>query len=264
MVSERFAIAVAEIVVYSVLLPIALVVTVRHGMSGSVGFLYLCIFCCLRISAAGLSIASEHDGRTNCSHLVWSEILGSIGIGPLLLMGFSLITRVNRNSNPRSTLRTNTIRMLYIPNVLALNLAIVGGVRLSSRNLSQQRSGKQFAQTGLSIFMVVFAIYTVICFLTLFKIDTVVPGERRILYGVLLAIPFIFLRIFYAVLTVFKDSKKFAIVNGSATVQFCMAIIEEMVVVVIYCGIGLFAPTENEIEKRKTDQRLQRAAMRGS
>lgn len=63
-------------------------------MPGSIGFLYLCIFCCLRISAAGLGIASENDGRTNRNNLVWSEILGSVGIGPLLLAGFSLIERV--------------------------------------------------------------------------------------------------------------------------------------------------------------------------
>ncbi|KAL8787174.1 MAG: hypothetical protein Q9213_002390 [Squamulea squamosa] len=215
------------------------------------------MFCCLRVSAAGLGIASEHDGRTNRNNLVWSEILGSVGIGPLLLVGLSLITRINRNSNPRSTLRNDVIQMLYVPNVLALALVVVGGVRLSSADPSQQKSGKHFAQTGLSIYIVVFAVYTVICFLTLFKIDAVVPGEKRILYGVLMAIPFIFLRIIYAMLAVFRDSKQFAILNGSATVQLCMAIIEEMVVVVIYCAIGLFAP----IEKRKTDQRLQRAAI---
>ena len=94
MVSERFAIAVAELVVYSVLLPIAFFVTLRHGMSRSFGYFYLCIFCCLRIAAAGLGIASENDRHTNRAGLVWSEILGSVGIGPLLIAGFSLIRRV--------------------------------------------------------------------------------------------------------------------------------------------------------------------------
>lgn len=94
MVSERFAIAVAEIIVYAGLLPIALFVTVRHGIFRSFGYFYLCIFCCLRISAAGLGIASETDGHTNRTNLVWSEILGSVGLGPLLIAGFNLITRV--------------------------------------------------------------------------------------------------------------------------------------------------------------------------
>ena len=91
MVSEGFAIAAAEIVVYTLLLPIALFATVRHIKSG---FLCLSMFCCLRILAAGLSIASESDGRSNRNNLVWSEIPRSVGLGPLLLCGFRLITRV--------------------------------------------------------------------------------------------------------------------------------------------------------------------------
>lgn len=94
MVSERFAIAVAEIIIYAVLLPIALFVTIRHGIFRSVGYFYLCTFCCLRILAAGLGIASENDSRTNRTNLVWSEILGSVGLGPLLIASFSLIVRV--------------------------------------------------------------------------------------------------------------------------------------------------------------------------
>lgn len=151
--------------------------------------------------------------------------------------------------------------MLYIPNVLALALVLAGGVLLSSSNPLEQRSGKKFAQMGLSIFMVVFAIYTVICLLTLLSLDAVAAGERRILYGVLISIPFLFLRILYAMLAVFRDKRKFAIVNGSATVQLCMAVIMETIVVVIYCGIGLFATTERAVERRKEDQRLQRAAI---
>ncbi|KAI4267266.1 MAG: hypothetical protein L6R38_008329 [Xanthoria sp. 2 TBL-2021] len=151
--------------------------------------------------------------------------------------------------------------MLHIPNVLALALTIAGGVLLSSSNPLQQRSGKLFAQTGLSIFMAAFAIYTVICLLTLLALDAVAVGERIILSGVLIAIPFLFLRMVYSMLAVFRDSNKFAIVNGSATVQLCMAVMMEMIVVVIYCGTGLFAATERAIERRKEDQRLQRAAI---
>ncbi|KAI4234401.1 MAG: hypothetical protein LQ349_003826, partial [Xanthoria aureola] len=140
MVSERFAIAIAEIIVYALLLPISLFITIRHGISKSSGYLPLCIFCCLRLSAAGLGIASENDGYTNRANLVWSEILGSVGLSPLLIAGVSLITRVNKNSIPRSSFRTNAPRVLHLFNVLALALTIAGGVLLSSYKDSRQRS----------------------------------------------------------------------------------------------------------------------------
>ncbi|KAL8799739.1 MAG: hypothetical protein Q9182_005682 [Xanthomendoza sp. 2 TL-2023] len=251
MITERFSISIAEVIIYSLLLPIAVFVTARHRMPGSIGFLYLCIFCCLRISAAGLGISSENQNQSNRTNLVWSEILGSVGIGPLLLAGFCLIERVNKNSKPISIPRTHATRMLHVPNILALALAIVGGIRLSSSSSSTQRTGKEFAQTGLSIFMIVFLIYTLVCLATLRALPAVAPGEKKIVYGVLLAIPFVFLRILYAMLAVFRDNRTFAIVNGSATAQLCMAIIEEMVVVIIYCGTGLLAPVEGE--KRKEE-----------
>ena len=152
------------------------------------------------------------------------------------------------------------MRFLHIPNFIAIGLVIVGGVRLSSNDPLQQKSGKLFAQTGLTVFMAVFGVYSYICLVTLLGLDVVAGGERRILFGVLTAIPFLFLRILYAMIAVFKDNNKFAIVNGSATVELCMAIIMEMVVVVFYCGTGLLAPTEKEIKRRKEEQRLQSVA----
>ena len=61
--------------------------------------------------------------------------------------------------------------------------------------------------------------------------------------------------------TLFRDGRTFATVNGRSTAQLCLAIIEEMIVVVIYCGIGLFAPTQKQIEKRKSLEKLQQSGI---
>lgn len=153
------------------------------------------------------------------------------------------------------------MRFLHIPNILALALTIVGGVFLSSDDRLQQKSGKKLAQRGLFIFMAVFGIYTIVCFATLFALDAVVKSERKILYGLTMAIPFLLLRIFYATLAVFKDNSNSAIVNRSSTFRLCMAVLMEMIVVIIYCGIGIFAPTERENERRKGDQRSKPASI---
>ena len=109
--------------------------------------------------------------------------------------------------------------------------------------------------------MAVFAVYTTIYVATLLAVQAMVKSERTILYGLMMAIPFLILRILYATLAVFKDNNKFAIVDGSATIQLCMAVLMEMVIVMIYCGIGVFVPTEREIERRKKDQRLKTASI---
>ncbi|KAL8925830.1 MAG: hypothetical protein Q9208_003327 [Pyrenodesmia sp. 3 TL-2023] len=252
----KLNIAIAEIIIYFFLLPFSISLTYRHGVYRAFAFFYLCIFCSLRIAAAALGIASENN-RENRENLVWSEILGSVGIGPLLLAGFHFLSRLNLNSEPRSLRRLRAIQALYLPHIVALALSIVGGVELSSYRPSPHTSGKQFAQAGISIFLVVFLLYVLLCLITAVT-ATVAPGEKCILFGVLAAIPFLFIRILYAMLAVSRDRGKFAILNGSATTQLGMAIIQEMVVVLVYIGVGILAPVEEKVQPVEEGQAMQR------
>ena len=93
MVSERYAIDIAELVIYLLLFPPAIFVTVRHGFSKSAGFLYLCAFCAIRIASSAMGIVSQKNPSSQ-TDLVWAAVLGSVGISPLLLASFSLLTRV--------------------------------------------------------------------------------------------------------------------------------------------------------------------------
>lgn len=61
MVSERYGIDIAELVVYILLLPLSLFVAVRHGFSRSAGYLYLCLFCGIRIANSAVGILSEKN-----------------------------------------------------------------------------------------------------------------------------------------------------------------------------------------------------------
>ena len=68
-------------------------------------------------------------------------------------------------------------------------------------------------------------------------------GEKRIVYAVLAALPLIAVRLLYSLLADFANNSTFNILFGNATVQLCMAIIEEMIVVVFFLVAGLLAPS---------------------
>ena len=68
-------------------------------------------------------------------------------------------------------------------------------------------------------------------------------GEKRIVYAVLAALPLIAVRLLYSLLADFANNSTFNILFGNATVQLCMAIIEEMIVVVFFLIAGLLAPS---------------------
>ena len=93
MVSQREAIDIAVLVIYILLFLLSLLVVFRHGLSKSVGFLYLCIFCGIRIASSAMGIISQNN-QNNQTDLVWAGVLGSVGISPLLLASFGLVSRV--------------------------------------------------------------------------------------------------------------------------------------------------------------------------
>jgi hypothetical protein len=83
--SAASRLAIAELIIYLPLLPIALSVLIRHGRHGIVGWGFLAAFCILRIIADGLQIndqVKENDGLPIDST---AAIVNSVGISPLLL-----------------------------------------------------------------------------------------------------------------------------------------------------------------------------------
>ena len=93
MLTPRASIAVTEIIVYVPCAVALAFVLWRHGVSKQVGYYYLLTFIILRLTGAGLEIASDKDHK-NQSLYAWAAILSTIGIGALLLGGLGLLMRM--------------------------------------------------------------------------------------------------------------------------------------------------------------------------
>lgn len=93
MLSERENIAVAELAVYIPSIIVAIAVIFKHGLSKGRSWIYLIVFCGLRIASAILEILSVNN-PTNRDDATWTAILGSIGLSPLFLVTSGLLKRV--------------------------------------------------------------------------------------------------------------------------------------------------------------------------
>ena len=93
MPSPSESLDIAELAIFSPLLLLTLIVIYRHGFHRQSGWIYLSIFCLIRIIGGALGIAAEKN-PSNVSDLEWSAILGSIGISPLLLASLGLLKRM--------------------------------------------------------------------------------------------------------------------------------------------------------------------------
>jgi hypothetical protein len=77
--SDVWRLAVAELAIFLVLLPIVVYILVRHGKHGLDGWGFLVIFCVLRLTSSGLQVGNKNGTSSTGS------IINSIGISGLLL-----------------------------------------------------------------------------------------------------------------------------------------------------------------------------------
>ena len=93
MLSERENIAIAELAVYIPSIILAIAIIFRHGFSKGRPWIYLILFCGMRIASAVLEILSSHN-PTSRELATWTAILGSIGLSPFFLVASGLLRRV--------------------------------------------------------------------------------------------------------------------------------------------------------------------------
>lgn len=75
------AIDLAELVIYGILTIPAIYCMVRHGKQGFLGWLYIFLYCTIRLIAVGLKYKSDQDHEESTGALV----VENIGLSPLLL-----------------------------------------------------------------------------------------------------------------------------------------------------------------------------------
>jgi hypothetical protein len=73
--------SIAELAIYLPLLFLALFSLFKHGWHGVLGWLYLAVFCGLRIVGSALLINSEKEGTTSTA----GQTISGVGLSPLIL-----------------------------------------------------------------------------------------------------------------------------------------------------------------------------------
>lgn len=117
-------------------------------------------------------------------------------------------------------------------------VAIIGGVD-SNYSSTGQYSPQILSKLGLALFLASFVIILAVTIILSFSVSHAEPGEKRILLAVACSLPLLLVRFMYSVMFTFKDEQAFSSLVGSVTSLLCMALLEEIGVVLIYEGTGL-------------------------
>ena len=115
-------------------------------------------------------------------------------------------------------------------------------------------------EAGLLIFIAIFVSLMCLATLTLQNIRNLPNFEKRALIVVLVALPFLFVRLLYTTLVGFKVNGAFSVVKGNPVIYLCMAAIEEVNITIMFLVIGLTTPPavkfKSEMARRVSHGRM--------
>ncbi|KAG0651437.1 hypothetical protein D0Z07_2076 [Hyphodiscus hymeniophilus] len=139
------------------------------------------------------------------------------------------------------------IRFFRYPSLLSLVglcLGITGGIIASKA--SDPFHVNILTKVAIIIFTAVYVVVITILVFLLLRISQVNKEERRLLIVTTICSPFIATRLVYALISDYANNQLFSAAYGNLTIYLCMAVIEELVVVILCAAIGFTVPVVPE------------------
>ncbi|KAG4031028.1 hypothetical protein MFRU_010g01540 [Monilinia fructicola] len=240
-IGYRNCVGIGEVIVYIPSLFLSIFLAFRHGFGRSSGWYFLIIFCLARIIGPCMSLAAISS--PSVSLYTGALILQNVGLSPLILATLGLLSRVleSINRNTCTFIQPRALKLIEVLTLVGLILGIVGGINASD---AYTTTGKWIPGTESKVsnmlFIVAYVALLSITILTSVSISHAENGEKRILAAIAMALPFLLVRLLYSILSTFvAHSTEFNSFSGSVTILLCVALLEELVIVVIYLGIGV-------------------------
>ena len=128
-------------------------------------------------------------------------------------------------------------RAVQLVITLGLILSIVGGTNsISSTGIYTTQTT---SKVGVVLFIISYVALVLIAVLTTLNLSSADAGEKRLDFAVVLALPFILVRLAYSALAVFSHHHEFKLIGGSVAIQAIMSVLMEFIVVFIYLVVGV-------------------------
>ena len=258
MLDNHGILSAVEIAFFSPILIISAYICFRHGFNRKVGWFYLVTLSLLRLIGASCLLYAEVNNDDNQSLLEAYYVCSSIGTAPLLLALLGFLTRINGGMDHKA-LSPRTFTPLHLTAIAALVLAIVAGTFAGQSDPSDVNLGHDLGEAAACIFMGIWAALTGITAITFLRISHVRSIERKLLYAALASIPFLIVRVIYAVAVSFSHDKSSPLYqyNVNIWIQAFLQFAMEAIVVILYVSAGILTPEAPKETEAKEGQQFE-------
>jgi len=246
---------------------------VRQGLGRSSPWIWLTLLSICRLTQVAIDLAATTMFPTtspNTSLESGVAILTSMGLTPLFMATSSLL---NTTSRPKGRRMQWILLMVHIPLVISFILIVAGGIDPDSRD------GPTFAATeatkaGVALYLACFLVLvwaTAVISARLYLADS---DEVKILTTVVLSLPFFLVDVVYMMCFAFEKwspcdedtdyceswlHMRFNVISGEVTIQMCMQVVPEYIIVALYLGLGLELPSKAARLRAQVENRIDQA-----
>ncbi|KAL7940978.1 hypothetical protein V8C42DRAFT_361525 [Trichoderma barbatum] len=231
----------AKLAIYLILLQPALFCLWKHGKTGFLGWLFVQLFCVLRIATGGIGLHVDQKGEA-------AVILNSIGLSPLLLAISGILHEARRAVNPRLNRRLDIVLELKYHALVNLGMILIIMALVKLMDGDPVSKSKTMLNVGSAISCIAWGLVTLWAVWSNSMIRKhssyaslqTVDNGKLLIKGVFVALPFVGIRLIYGV--VFLQLQITHPTSGfltSKAVQICLSFIPELVCITSLLLVGI-------------------------
>jgi len=252
-------------VFYVPIFGISLALAFRHEFKQ--GWVFLCMFALTRIIGGAMMVAAELIQPVNVTLYIIAFILEATGLSPLLMATLGFLRAVGQNSAGNSGQSARVFRILHLVGMAGIALAIYGGSTANDTDPQKQSNSNMFRHIGTILFLILYLALAFLHVVYWFQIRTLIKHRRPLLIAISCALPFLGIRMLYAVLSTFSGSlvvtsssttntnslSKFNMATGDWQIYLVMSVMMEGIVAVIYTTAGAKLPLTEDATASKDE-----------
>ena len=242
MINDRAGLALATLIFFIFALPASFIVCRKHGFGRNSGWYFLLSFSLFRIAGSIAEIVAVNQPST--SSLTAAAVLASSGFSTLLMAQIGLLQRINEGiPSDKGRIPPLVFRVMVLALIVGIILSIVGGVDQSESSPKTQSNGRTYSHAAAGLFAAAFGIMEIESLFTAKNFAWIIPGDRKLLFAIGAAFPFLLVHLVYVELSAFQvNPALFNSVSGSVVVQAFMSSLEDYIIVALFLVAGFAAP----------------------
>ena len=257
MVAPKVILSAVELAYFVPVLPLAILLVLRHGFSKKLGWLSMIILSLFRISGASTQIAAVY--KPSSGLITATLVLQSFGLASIVVCCQGLLNRLSESVPLSPFYPPRVFKVLHLTTTAAIIMAIVGAVEISDATAGNDPTAHTLQRVAVLLFL------GVACVLLGLYINmrrqssssaatndkntdpNAIPAtERPLLIALSVSLPLIIFSLIFRILGVFNiDPNLFNILstsNKAVIVQALTIILQEFIIVAVVLWAGFTVP----------------------